>query len=106
MAPGLAGQTMERAGGSRKDTTLGLPEASGLVPRSRLRRIRVGFLSDHVGHQVLAVDSQTLEQLALIAGGQRVDDGAVVHDSGKALLKIGAVHRVVQTPLGLGSVEQ
>ena len=106
MAPGLVGQGIERAGGSRKDTALGLLEASGLVPRSRLRGIRVGFFGDHVGHQVLAVDGQTLEQLTLIAGGQRVDDDAVLHDAGKALLKIGAVHRVVQTPLGLGSVEQ
>jgi hypothetical protein len=73
-------------------------EAGGLVPRSRLRGIRVGFLSEHVRHQVLAVDGQTLERLTLIAGGQRVDDDAVLLDAGKALLKVGAVHRVVQTP--------
>ena len=84
----------------------GLLEASGLVPRSRLGRIGVGFFGDHIGHQVLAVDGQTLEQLPLIGGGQRVDDDAVAHDPGKALPKIGAVHRVVQTPPGLGSVEQ
>src|SRR5215218_10839381 len=65
-------------------------EACGLIPRSRLRGIRVGFFSDHVGHQVVAVNGQTLERLTLIAGGQRVGSDAVVPDSGKALLKIGA----------------
>src|SRR5829696_5306757 len=85
---------------------LGLLEACGLVPRSRLCGIWVVFLGDHIRHQVLAVDGQTLERLALIAGGQRVGGDTLVHDAGKALLKIGAVHRVVQTPPGLGSVEQ
>src|SRR5215218_2864713 len=44
--------------------------------------------------------------MAFIAGGQRVGGDAVVRDAGKALLKVGAVHRVVQTPPGLGSVDQ
>jgi hypothetical protein len=83
-----------------------LLEAWGLVPGSRLRGIRVGFLGDHVGHQVLAVDGQTLERLTLIAGGQRIGDDAVLDDAGKALLKVRDVHRVVQPPPGLGSVDQ
>src|SRR6266508_4708239 len=85
---------------------LGLLEACGLVPRSGLRGIRVVFLGDDVGHQVLAVDGQALERLTLIAGGQRVGDGAVLHDAGEALLEGHDVHGVVQTPPGLASVDQ
>src|SRR5215211_1800283 len=84
----------------------GLLEAGGLVPGSRLGGIRVVLLGDQVPVEVLAVDGQALEGLTLIAGGQRVGGDAGLLDPGKALVQVGAVHRVVRAPSGLGSVDQ
>jgi hypothetical protein len=95
-----------RSGGSLLATValagaLGLLEAGGLVPGSRLRGIRVVLLGDQVPVEVLAVDGQALEGLTLIAGGQRVGGDAGLLDPGKAGRTSHCAHRVaVHKPRG------